>query len=127
MTNHWEGRRGLQKYPVCLFELRGLKKIIRMETLCKLQQVIHICAKLLQYFPTLCNPMDCSPPGSSVHGILQAKILGCNAISSSRRSSSTQGSKRHLLCLLHWQAGVLFFFLTTSITWKSSLQWFFLY
>ena len=25
--------------------------------------------------PTLCNPMDCSPPGSSVHGILQARIL----------------------------------------------------
>ena len=25
--------------------------------------------------PTLCDPMDCSPPGSSVHGILQAKIL----------------------------------------------------
>ena len=25
--------------------------------------------------PTLCNPMDCSPPGSSVHGILQARML----------------------------------------------------
>ena len=25
--------------------------------------------------PTLCDPMDCSPPGSSVHGILQARIL----------------------------------------------------
>ena len=25
--------------------------------------------------PTLCNPMDCSPPGSFVHGILQARIL----------------------------------------------------
>ena len=28
-----------------------------------------------QSCPTLCNPMDCSPPGSSVHGILQARIL----------------------------------------------------
>ena len=28
-----------------------------------------------QLCPTLCNPMDCSPPGSSVHGILQARIL----------------------------------------------------
>ncbi|CAI9168991.1 unnamed protein product [Rangifer tarandus platyrhynchus] len=28
-----------------------------------------------QTCPTLCNPMDCSPPGSSVHGILQARIL----------------------------------------------------
>ena len=32
-------------------------------------------AKLLQSCPTLCDPVDCSLPGSSVHGILQAKIL----------------------------------------------------
>ena len=32
-------------------------------------------AKLLQSCPTLCNPMDCSPQGSSVHRILQARIL----------------------------------------------------
>ena len=32
-------------------------------------------AELLQSCPSLCNPMDCSPPGSSVHGILQARIL----------------------------------------------------
>ena len=32
-------------------------------------------AKLRALCPTLCNPMDCSLPGSSVHGILQAKIL----------------------------------------------------
>ena len=32
-------------------------------------------ARLLQLGLTLCNPMDCSPPGSSVHGILQARIL----------------------------------------------------
>ena len=28
-----------------------------------------MCAKLLQLCPTLCDPVDCSPPGSSVHGI----------------------------------------------------------
>ena len=33
------------------------------------------CAKSLQLCQTLCNPMDCSPPGSSVHEILQARIL----------------------------------------------------
>ena len=32
------------------------------------------CAKLLQLCPTLCHPMDCSPPGCSVHGILQAGL-----------------------------------------------------
>ena len=34
-----------------------------------------LCAKLFLSCPTLCNPMDCSPPGSSVHGIFQARIL----------------------------------------------------
>ena len=37
-----------------------------------------------QSCPTLCDPMDCSPPGSSVHGILQARILERVDISSSR-------------------------------------------
>ena len=32
-------------------------------------------AKLLQLWPTLCDSMDCSPPGSSVHEILQTRIL----------------------------------------------------
>ena len=36
---------------------------------------------------TLCNPMDYNPPGSSVHGILQARILGWVAIPFSRGSS----------------------------------------
>ena len=36
--------------------------------------------------PTLGDPVDCSPPGSSVHGILQARILEWAAISSSRGS-----------------------------------------
>ena len=34
-----------------------------------------VCAKSLQSCPTIFDPMDCSPPGSSVHGILQARIL----------------------------------------------------
>ena len=37
-----------------------------------------------QSCPTLFDPMDCSPPDSSVHGILQASILKCVAISFSR-------------------------------------------
>ena len=44
------------------------------------------CAKSLQSCPTLCDPMDCSPPGSSVHGIFQARILEWVAMLSSRRS-----------------------------------------
>ena len=37
-------------------------------------------AKSLQWCPTLCDPMDCSPPGSSIHGIFQARILEWGAI-----------------------------------------------
>ena len=40
-----------------------------------------------QLCPALCDAMDCSPPGSSVHGILQARILEWSAISFSRGSS----------------------------------------
>jgi len=50
---------------------------------------------------TLCDPTDCSPPGSSVHGILQARILEWIAISSSRGIFSTRGSNLSLLHLLH--------------------------
>ena len=41
-----------------------------------------------QSCPTLCHPVDCSPPGSSVHGILQARILEWAAIHFSRGSSN---------------------------------------
>ena len=44
-------------------------------------------AKSLQSCLTLCDPVDYSPPGSSVHGILQARILEWVAMSSSRGSS----------------------------------------
>ena len=46
-----------------------------------------VCAQSLQSCPTLCDPMDCSLPGSSVHGILQARILEWVAMPSSRGSS----------------------------------------
>ena len=48
----------------------------------------HACfhAKLLQLCPTLCDPMDCSPPGSSVHGTSQARVLEWVAMPFSRRS-----------------------------------------
>ena len=37
-------------------------------------------AKSLQSCPTLCDPMDCSPPGSSIHGIFQARVMEWDAI-----------------------------------------------
>ena len=47
--------------------------------------------------------MDCSLPGSSVHGISQARILEWVATSSSRGIFLTQGLNLRFLCLLHWQ------------------------
>ena len=47
---------------------------------------IKACAKSLQTCLTLCNPIDYSPPGSSVHGILQVRILEWVAMLSSRES-----------------------------------------
>ena len=44
-------------------------------------------SEVAQLYPTLCNPMDCSLPGSSIHGIFQARVLKWIAISFSRRSS----------------------------------------
>ena len=59
-----------------------------------------VCAKSLQSCLTLCNPMDCSLPGSSVYGILQARILEWVAMAS---RGSSQPSNPCLLHLLHWQ------------------------
>ena len=52
----------------------------------------HRWSEVAQSCPTLCDPVDCSPPGSSVHGILQARILEWVALSFSR-GSSWQGIK----------------------------------
>ena len=47
----------------------------------------HVHAKSLQSCPILCDPTDCSPLGSSVHGILQARVLEWVTMPSSRGSS----------------------------------------
>ena len=63
---------------------------------------VHACS-IAQLCLTLCNPMDCSPPGSSVHGIFQARILE----PTSGNDFSTQGLNPPLLYLLHWLADSL--------------------
>ena len=47
----------------------------------------HVKSEVAQSCPTLCDPMDCSLPDSSVHGIFQARVLEWGAISFSRGSS----------------------------------------
>ena len=57
-----------------------------------------------QLCPTLCDPMDCNLPGSSVHGILQAKILEWIAISSPRGSSLPRDRIciSYISCVCRW-------------------------
>ena len=54
-------------------------------------------AQTLQSCPTLCDPMDFSPPGASIHGILQASILEWVAMPSLQGIFLTQGWNLHLL------------------------------
>ena len=52
-----------------------------------LQMCVYVCAKLLQSSLSLCDFMDCSSPGSSVRGILQARVLEWVVMRSFRGSS----------------------------------------
>jgi len=70
--------------------------------------------KLLQSCATLCDP--CSPPGSSVHGILQVKILECVAMPSSRGSSQPRDQSPGSSLVSPALAGRFF---TTNTTWEA--------
>ena len=79
--------------------------------------VICMCTKSLQSCPTLCDPMDCSPPGSSVYGIFQVRVLKWVAMPFPRGSSwprdwtcgsfSSYISKWILLLLSHQGSSLL--------------------
>ena len=87
--------------PARFFGFVILKKPV-LPMLGKLFECVY--AKSLQSCPTLCDPMDCSPPGSSVLGILQARILEWAAMPSSRGSSrpGDQTCFSHLGRLVHY-------------------------
>ena len=72
-------------------------------------------SEVTQSCPTLCDPMDCSIPGSSVHGILQARKLEWVAISFSRRSSQPR----------HWTpvSGIVGRCFTIWVTREVELNW----
>ena len=79
---------------------KSLPKSIRFEC-----SDLRACMHAQSLSPVrLCDPMDCSPPGSPVYGILQARILEWVAMPSSRGSSRPR-DRTHISCLLHWQAG----------------------
>ena len=70
--------------------------------------LVHMCVySVTQSSPTLCNPIDCSPPCSSVHGIFPARIMEWVATSSSRSKNWTHVSKSPALQvdLYPWATG----------------------
>ena len=76
--------------------LGHLKKVTPMVESC--------CCSVAKLCLTLCNLMDCSPPGSSVHGILQARILERVVMPSSRGSSRPRGLTHvsFISCIGRW-------------------------
>ena len=64
---------------VCMHETHS----VTSDSLQPCEPCVCVCVCITQSCPTLCDAMDCSPPGSSVHGILQATILEWVAVSSS--------------------------------------------
>ena len=76
-----------------------------------------MCAKSFHSCPTLCDPMDCSPPGSSVHGILQTRILEWVAMASP--GDLPDPGMEPTSPLSPALASVFF---TTSATWEAPLK-----
>ena len=69
---------GYQVTHECLYIPECLVPLLGRDLLSKLGAAA--AAKSLQSCPTLCDPMDCSLPGSSIHGIFQARVLEWVAI-----------------------------------------------
>jgi len=70
---------------------------------------MYVCmyTKPLQSYVILCDPMNCSPPGSSVHGDSPGKNTGVGCHALLQGIFLMQESNLHFLCLLHWQASSL--------------------
>ena len=61
-------------------------------------------SEVAQSCPTLSDPMDCSPPGSSIHGIFQARVLEWGAITSFRSSKKRAFQKNIYFCFIDYDA-----------------------
>ena len=90
-VGNWFGGEQRTKYISKRSLLRKLPEVI----LC-----VCVCVLVTQWCPTLCNPMDYSPPGSSIHGVLQARILEWVTMPSSRGSSWPRDQTR-VSCIAH--------------------------
>ena len=77
------------------------------------------CAKLLQSCLTLCDPMNYSPPGFSIHGILRTRVLKRFAMASSRGSSQLMWIKPRSLT----SPALADRFFTTSANWEAQISY----
>ena len=68
--------------------------------------ILSVTSVAVQSCLTLCNPLDCSPPGSAAHGIFQARILEWVPFPSPGDLPDPGIEPTSPLCLLHWQAGL---------------------
>ena len=84
VTRHFHGTSPFQIHQLIQYSKQTNKKHLNSHATLT-NACIH--AKSLQSCPTLCDSMDCRPPGSSVHGILQATILEWVVMPYSRGSS----------------------------------------
>ena len=100
---HWAELLGLSD-----LQAESLERMVKIEKAfgkceCIFEQIarrVHPCS-VAQSCLTLCNPIDCNPPDSSVHGISQAKILECVAISFCRGSFWPRDHTR-IPCIGRW-------------------------
>ena len=122
--DYWEFFLNLQNPSILFFPLCSLEGLFSF--------VLHVidltfyktnidskecmCAKMLQLCLTLGAPVDCSLPGSSVHGILQARILEWVAMH--RLSWDWSGIPRIKPTSL-WSAALTGRFFATSVTWEA--------
>ena len=105
---HWSGTFVMIYEPILTHHCQPKSKVyIRVHSLYSLfghlmQRVLCILSSFSCVCLTFCDPMDCSPPGSSVQGILQARIsgVGCHALL--QGILPTQRLNPCILFLLHW-------------------------
>ena len=95
-----------------VFPAQGIREDFIVKMAFELYSFTHItepcvCAKSLQSYPTLCDPRDCSLPGSSVHGGSPGKNTGAGCHALLQGIFPTQGSNPCHLHVLHWQASSL--------------------
>ena len=99
LKNYFTGERGMNRWSTENLKGNGTLLCVR--------------AQLFQLCPTLWYPTDCSSPGSSVHGILQARILGWVAISFSKGESPDT----YLKLLIQTSGGIPLYFLQVLRIW----------